>query len=247
MDALDVVRVCVRRWYVSLPLVAIAVLAGFKVTEGGKPTYGATGSFALIYTHTAELKPNQQDPRMANPLVAGGGVELLKESLIADLTSTETQTALQQQGASGAPPSSVTVGQNVRLGSAFSVDAPRASQSIVVSAYGPDAAAVRAAVLGALKAAPTRLAAIQDRFNVPAKGQYTSFVTAAPQLVSFPPPSRAKALIAIGGVGVIAGAALSLIVDRLLTRRRQRRAVRELEEAVDDPDRRSRAPKSLAR
>lgn len=240
MDALDVAKVCLRRWYVCVPIVAIAVLAGMQLTSGRLPTYSATGSFALVYTHAAQVGPNQQDPRIANPLVASGPA-LLKEAVISDLSSTEVQSELGHQGVSGTPPTSVVVGQNVIFGPTFSVDSPRNSQSVVITSYGEDPRAVRATIAEALDAVPRRLAKIQGEFNVPTRAQYTSFVTSTPQMVTYPAQSRMKALVAMAGVGGLAGAALSLLVDRLITRRRQRRALqgsarRRKRGAVDDDD-----------
>lgn len=221
MDSLDVARVCVRRWYVFIPVVVLAAVAGYRVTGHGAPSYGATGSFALIYPHAVPPKSTDPDPRAANPLVAQG-TAILKEAIVSDLSSPEAQRELGVAGASGAAAPGVTQGANARVGTSYTVDAPRLTQSIVISSTGASAEAVRQTVDHVLRSTPTRLATLQGEVGAPARSQYTSFVTSQPFVTQYPPPSRKKALIAFTVVGVLAGAALALLLDRVITRRRRR-------------------------
>ena len=66
VDALDVLKVCLRRWYVVLPVVLLSLAAGLGLALQQKPTYTASGSYALVYYSSAtagKLSP----PRLATP------------------------------------------------------------------------------------------------------------------------------------------------------------------------------------
>ena len=69
MDALDVVVVCLRRWWVVLPVLILAAVVGINMTHQQKPVYLATGGYALVYTHWDSTQPGStvQDPRNAQP------------------------------------------------------------------------------------------------------------------------------------------------------------------------------------
>jgi hypothetical protein len=230
VDALDVAKVCLRRWYVVLPVVLLAAGAALSMTKSRPASYSGTAAFAMIYTHVDELKPNQPDPRVQNPLVTGG-LGLLSETLAADLNSPATQREL---AAPGLTP--ITKGQSDQVsltsGSAYSVIQPQNGSSIIVSASGPSPTAVKTTLDNVLAAAPKRIAAIQSRLGAPPNSQYTTVVTAQPALVMVPPPSGLKLLIAITGVGCMAAAALALVVERLSIRRRHRREL----SAMLEPD-----------
>ncbi|KQX62911.1 hypothetical protein [Angustibacter sp. Root456] len=234
MDALDVAKVCLRRWYVVLPVILLAVGAGLSMTSSRPSSYSGTAAFALIYTHADELKPNQPDPRTKNPLLAGGGYGLLTETLVADLSSPTTQRELAAPGLTPLQPSTPD-GPTLATGRFYSVAAPQNSASIIVSASGPTPQAVEQTLKNVLAAAPQRAEQIQSRLGAPRLAQLTTTVTAQPEILQLPPPSPLKLLIAITGVGCLAAAGLALVVERLATRRRRRR---QLEAMLDGDDER---------
>lgn len=228
MDALDVLLVAARRWYVFLSVVLLSVFAGLGLAQERQPTYAATGDFAVIYRHPAELKPNQADPRLANPLTQDN---LLKTAIVADLRSAQSQAELAAPGVLGTDPSTAPDG------SRFTLVTDRASVTVTVRAYGPDRADVLRTVRAVLTASSQRAAALQDRVGAPEAGRLTTFITLPAQVVTIPPASAMKLLIGVIGVGVVTGAALSLLVDRLMTRRRLRRAAVEAAPPGDEPAR----------
>jgi hypothetical protein len=93
-----------------------------------------------------------------------------------------------------------------------------------VETWSKDPESARATVDTVLNAAPDRLIAIQERVGAPRQSYFTAFVTLPTQVEELPGTSTLKLLIALTGVGVLAGAALSLVVDRLITSARVRRA-----------------------
>jgi hypothetical protein len=217
MDTLDVLRICVKRWFVFLPILLLAYYASQSLSSDQQPVYSATGSFAVIYHARAPLKPGQADPRQLNPLAAGGG-SLLKQALLTDLRSPGTQSQLASPGVLGTSPSSAADG------SLYAVTSTATSATVGIATYGPDRAAVAGTVNRVLAASSTKARQMQDRAGAPAAGRLDTFVTLPTQTTELAPPSKLKLVIAVMAAGLIAGAGLSLLLDRLLTKWRPRRA-----------------------
>lgn len=219
MDALDVVMVCVRRWWVMIPVLLLTAAAGAGLVREQQPVYHASGSYALVFTHGKAISPTKPDPRNANPLGANNGA-LVGEALIADFMSPSTQLELGGVGNSGSAP------DQPESRTRFSILLPQQGTSVyLVQTWGPSEEGARAVVDAVLAAAPSKATSIQDRANAPEMSQYTTFVTSPTQVELLPPPSTMKLLVAVAAVGLMAGAALSLVVDRVLQRRRRRLAL----------------------
>lgn len=223
MDALDVAKVCLRRWYVVLPIVLLSIGAGLSLSSSRPSSYAGTAALALVYTQTSEIQPNRPDPRSQNPMAGTGGPGLLQEALVADLSSPTTQRVLAAPGLTPTVPG-VADGPQLTQGSSYSVGVPQNSSSIVVSAAGANPSAVQETLERVLRAAPARAAAIQTRVGAPKASQYTTIITATPQTITIPAPSGLKLLVAIVGVGALAAAGMALLVERVVARRKARRA-----------------------
>jgi hypothetical protein len=208
--------VCLRRWYIFGIMLLMAFSASRGLGNERVPVYASTGNFAVIYRAPADLKPGTPDPRDANPLAAGGGT-LLKQSIVNDLRSANSQRELAPQTLMGTDPSTPPDG------SRFAVETAQNSATVTISTWGTDKRLVRETVTRILGAAAERAKTIQDSVGAPATGRLTTFVTLPTQTTELPPPSKIKLMIAVMGVGVIAGAALSLLYDRLMTKRKLRR------------------------
>jgi hypothetical protein len=218
VDALDVLKVCLRRWYVVLPIILLSLAAGLGLASQQKPTYTAIGSYALVYHSPAHIKEGE-DPTEPNPLATNDAV-VLGEALISDFMSGASQSTLGGIGNSGTAP------REPKDGSSYTVDLPEGSQSYLVQTWGKDPESLRRVVNSVLAAAPGRAAQIQDRAGAPKKSQYTTFVTGPTQLTRLPSTSTTKLIVAMLGVGILAGSALSLVVDRLARSRKDRAASR---------------------
>jgi hypothetical protein len=219
VDALDVLKVCLRRWYVVLPVVLLSLAAGIGLASQQKPIYTAFGSYALVY-HSSGNTKDGRDPTERNPLATNGAV-VLGEALIADFMSGASQATFGGVGNSGTAP------REPEDGTSYSVSLPDdGSQSYVVQTWGTDPESLRRVVESVLAAAPLRAAQIQDRAGAPVRSQYTTFVTGSAQLTKLPLTSTPKLIVAMLGVGILAGSALSLVVDRLARSRKDRAASR---------------------
>ena len=79
---------------------------------------------------------------------------------------------------------------------------------------------VRAVLLAAPKAATD----VQTNAGAPLASHFKPFLTAPTQTAELPPQSPAKLLLTVLAIGAVAGAALSLLVDRLFPKRSKGRS-----------------------
>jgi hypothetical protein len=217
VDALDVLKVCLRRWYVAVPVVLLSVAAGLGLAHQQKPTYTAFASYALVY-HNPGTSPQGREPQEKNPL-APEGARLLGEALIADFMSGASQATFGGVGHSGTAPG------EAKDGTSYSVTLPDYSSTYMIQTWGTDPEGLRIVVDSVLSAAPVRAALIQDRAGAPKPSHSKVFVTGQTQVTQLPATSGLKLVIALLGVGIMAGSALSLVIDRLLRSRKSRSAV----------------------
>jgi hypothetical protein len=97
VDVLDVLRVCLRRWYVVLPFIILALGAGFGLARQQKPSYTAFASYALVFHDPDTSSSSERSPLEQNPL----GATLLGEALVGDLMSGPSQRAFGGAGNRG--------------------------------------------------------------------------------------------------------------------------------------------------
>jgi hypothetical protein len=222
VDSLDLVKVCLRRWYLFLPLVLIATGAGVGLGRQLKPSYTALGSYAFVYTHPEAVSSTAPDPRNLNPLVGNGNTALLGEAVQASLNDPVLQSALGGNNRGYAPdeaPSDLH----------YVVNLPQQAASYTIQTWADSAKEASGVVQAVLQAAPKSAKDAQERVGVPELSRYTVFVTAPTQTTELPPQSPVKLLLTMMAVGIAAGAALSLLVDRLLpARKRIRQKVRRI-------------------
>jgi hypothetical protein len=220
VDSLDVIKVCLRRWYVFVPLVLLAAGAGVGLSKQVKPTYAATGSYAFLYPRPEAITPSA-DPRNQNPLVTSGNTALLGEAVQANLSSAAMQDLLGGSNRGWAPDQPATAVH-------YTVTLPPQSASFVVATWADTAQDAANVVQAVLKAAPQAAKDAQERAGAPELSRYTAFVTAATQTEELPPQSPVKLLMTMIAIGAVAGAALSLLIERLVPKRgsarRSRRA-----------------------
>jgi hypothetical protein len=211
VDSLDVIKVCLRRWYVFFPLILLAAGAGVGLSKQVKPTYTASGSYAFLYPRPEAITP-ASDPRNQNPLVTQGYTALLGEAVQAQLSSATMQETLGGTNRGWAPDQPAT-------NSHYTVTLPAQSASYVVQTWADTAQDAANVIQAVLKAAPQSAQQAQDRAGAPELSRYTAFVTAATQTDELPPQSPLKLLMTMIAIGAMAGAALSLFVDRIVPKR----------------------------
>jgi hypothetical protein len=226
VDALDVLKVCLGRWYVAVPVMLLSVAAGLGLAHQQKPTYTAFASYALVYNNPG-TSPQGREPQEENPLAPEGG-KLLGEALIADFMSGASQATFGGVGHSGTAPG------EEKDGTSYSVTLPDYSSTYMIQTWGTDPEGLRTVVDSVLSAAPVHAALIQDRAGAPKSSHSKVFVTGPTQVTQLPATSGLKLVIALLGVGIMAGSALSLVVDRLLRSRKSRSAAPEVPMMLDE-------------
>ncbi len=215
-----------------VPVMILAWGAGLGLSKEVKPEYTAFGSYALVYRQSAPVTVDTPNPLNNNPLAVDGG-ELLGEAVAASLMSAATQSALGGGNRGSAPGQTDT-------GTTFSVGIPQGAKAYLVQTWGTTPQSVQTTVDAVLAAVPERVRQIQSRAGAPEGSQLTAFVTTPTQVVELPPQSKVKILLSVFGVGLLAGSALSLLVDRLLARR----ATRPPAQRTSRSDRAQREPAS---
>lgn len=219
MDAVDILKVCLRRWYIMLPILLGAAGVSFQVVQAEETTFTAAASYGLVQTDPppSDAIGTEAAP---NPLGANGGA-LIGAALEAQLNSRTTQEELGGEDTRGWGPG------EVENGSSYSVKIPQFETTYEVRAWGEDEQEVRAVVDRVIEAAPGITDTLQTRAGAPRAGRYEPFILAPTQVDALPSTSGIKLVVAVMGIGLLMGAAWSVVADRVLRQLRRQRAVAE--------------------
>ncbi len=220
MDAVDILKVCLRRWYVMLPILLGAAGVSYQLLQAEETTYTAAASYGLVQPALS----GEEDKKEANPLGDGGNA-LVGAAIEAQLNSRETQSELGSDGIRGWGP-----GNPVNHRSYY-VQIPQFETTYEVRAWGENEQEVRAVIDRVIEAAPDIADELQVRAGVPPPQRYQPFVLAPTQVDELPATSGMKLVIAVMGVGLMMGAAWSIVADRGL---RWRQAHRQATRPVGD-------------
>jgi hypothetical protein len=209
MDTVDILKICIRRWYVMLPILIGAAGISYQLLQAQETTYTAATSYGLV-------QPQIPAGPVAEPNPLGiEGKDLVGAALAAQLNSRETQQELGSEDTRGWGPG------EVETGSSYSVKIPLYEKAWEVRAWGEDEQTVRDVVDRVVEVAPEIADELQSRAGAPAAVRYAPFVLAPTQVNALPATSGMKLVVAVMGVGVLVGAAWSIVVDRALRRRGQ--------------------------
>ena len=210
MDLLGVMRACLRRWYVFLPIVLLTAWLARDQYQQAQPQYTATAS--VVIAPSTELVYNrgrQTDTGLVvtTPFNGSEGPRVLAGLLARALnTATVRQQLLPAGGAA------LTATRNVQE------DSTVVNLQVVAADARTDAAALEAVRAGA----DDVLARIQYDAGAP-EGQLYSAVSGGPvdpPLVAY--PDRVRGVVAIALAGVLFAVVLSVVAQSLLSGRRRR-------------------------
>ena len=211
MDLIGVLRACVRRWYVFLPIIVLTAWLGRDQYQKAEPQYTATAT--VVIAPSAELVYNrgrQADTGLVvtSPFNGGDGPRVLA-GLLARALNTST-VRLQLLPAGGAV---VTAARNVEE------DSTVVNLQVVAADAATDAKALETVRGGANDV----LAKIQYDAGAP-EGQLYNAVNGGPvdpPLVAY--PDRVRGVVAIALAGVLLAVVLSVLAQSLMAGRRRRR------------------------
>jgi hypothetical protein len=230
MDAVDILKICLRRWYVMLPILLGAAGVSYQLVQSQETTYTAAASYGLVQPRLT----SGADTGERNPLGTDDS-DLVGAALEAQLNSRVTQQRLGSDATRGWGPGEAD------NGSSYAVKIPMFETTYEVRAWGSEEQEVQDVVDRVLEAAPGIADELQTRAGAPATVRYEPFVLAPTQVDALPATSAMKLVIAVMGVGVLVGAAWSIVADRLLRRRVSITA----ERAADAEPRRGPAPAAV--
>jgi hypothetical protein len=210
MDAVDILKICFRRWYVMLPILLGAAGVSYQLVQSQETTYTAFTSYGLVQPRlTADAGALERNP------LGTDDSRLVGAALEAQLNSRLTQEQLGSEATQGWGPGESSDG------SSYSVEIPQFETTYEVRAWGTDQKAVQEVVDRVIEAAPRIADELQTRAGAPESVRYEPFVLAPTQVAALASTSAMKVGIAVMGVGTLVGAAWSVVVDRMLRRRRR--------------------------
>ena len=209
MDLWDIIRMLFRRWYLTLPLLAIAAGGAYYAAQGIEPTY--TASAAGVFLEPVVTLP--LDQLAPNPWVQAG---------VATTASAVVGSAVDP----------ITKSKVVADGFAGDYTVLLASRSVLFSVYAPastpdEATATLDHVLGVMR---DDLRAKQDTYNVPADQQLVIQAASGTSIVATRDGIQ-RVLLAVAGLGIVLTTGIVVLVDSLLARRKTRGDLRR--RAVD--------------
>jgi hypothetical protein len=212
VDLFDVGMICIRRWYVFLPFILLAVLSSVLVFVLAKPSYYSN---AVITISLPNTQVQSADPGIGvarNGLIDVGGAMLVTNMIAASLTDSSVQA---QVAASG--------GKTNYEAKMFPVPFNAGQIPLVlVDATESDAAsAAKTVELAAAQAGPV-VRMLQQRAGVPEDQMVQAVVVSPPSPPAKGSSGRLKATIAISLIGVAAAVLAAVGVDVLLMRRNAR-------------------------
>lgn len=209
MDAVTLAKILIRRWYVVLPILALAGLLAVDTYRGGEPTYSSSYRVIILAPSKQTIQPPTliTTPRTVrvNPYGNAGGPRLLIEVLRPRL----------QNG--------VDIGRDNGNDATVSVAALDNSPIVIVTVNGSSAASVTDTIGKVQLAFPKILRDEQISVGSPPEQLYESHDLATPGTPFAIAPSKSKAIIAILGAGGMLAAILAVVSDSLIAAAYRRR------------------------
>lgn len=195
MDTFTLAAICLRRWYIVLPITVMAVAAGFIFAAEPTTSYYTKGNFTLQRVEVPEDEP-------------GLTQSLLTLAMDGDMNTADAQAQVVAAGGTAS----------------YTVRRFRDTQVLSFDVSGPNRAAVEATVPAVLEVADERVQGIQTRGNVPAAQQYKVFRLGAVDVPTELVSSSRRFTIVVSVLGFAGACVLALFVDTLARRRHARRA-----------------------
>lgn len=216
MDLFDVVRSCLRRWYIVLPLLLIVAWYSYGVYSSVQPVYYSNAVIGVSPPSTRIDQSEAGQPVPRNGLLDIGGAPLITNMASIGLRDSSV---VAQVVAGGGQPDYVS-----RM---FPVPATSPELPLImIEATEADPISASKTVALVVDQAGPALQALQKQANVPDSQMVTPFIVSPPSPPAAGVPSRIRSTlaIAIGGAGLAIVAAL--IIDVLLLRWKSRRQKR---------------------
>jgi len=214
VDLFDVLRSCIRRWYVVIPLLAITGWYAYTQYTSVRPVYYANAVVAAAPSNEQVQFSPDGNPVPRNGLLDVGGPELIMNLVV--LGYDDPAVRAQVVAGGGLDNFTVRMFPGTPIAGAQQTQLPL----IMIEATEPDAAsAVKTIDLAAAQADPV-LIGVQQRAGVPDFQMVKAILASKPQAV-MGTPSRNKSLLVTVMFGVLAAVLAGVGVDALINRLRR--------------------------
>lgn len=208
MDLWTIVKVVVRRWYVSFPVMLAAALAAYSITSKVPSSYQVTGSVILSVPNSAVDTP---DGRRNNPYLAfSGSLSITAHALVRVLDSPEERRRFAGEG----------------LRRDYVIQTEANFPGIRVAVLGKDGATAIRTAQRLIELIGQRLTTLEDQSGAPPDQRIGIRVLDPPTSATELPPSVARVAAMIGGLGLAAATGLALVLEALARSRKRATAVR---------------------
>lgn len=217
MDLFDVVRSCIRRWYVVLPLLLIAAWFGRHTYMSAKPVYYCQAVIGIAPPNTRvdqAAAPGAGVPR--NGLLDAGGASLIANMATLGLSDSSVRGQVAVAG-----------GSEDYTARMFPVPATMPEiPLIMIEATEPDPLSASKTVELVVVQADSTLRTLQQQATVPDDQMVKPFVVSPPSVPAPGMPSRTRSTIAVfvalAGLTILVGVMADVLLTRWAERRRKR-------------------------
>lgn len=217
MDVWGAILVLIRRFYLTVPIAALALFGGYAYAHGVAPEYHASSSVVILGPTAAATNDKNAPPAPANPYATMNLTTLLT-TLQIDATNQQTLSAIVAAGGT----------------TNFTMGTVNKSSVVVITATSSDpkqAVTTAGEIVNLLRA---DLANRQKPYTTQQVYQVTAQVIGAPALQAPDTKARTRAEAIAIGTGLVITIILVLVIDAMLDKRARQRRRRERSNAVDD-------------
>lgn len=216
MDVVDGLKLVVRWWFVTIPILIVSVAATLVITAGIEPEYVAEGSL-LVVGPAVTTSTDTGEETLVNPLLVGSsGLSTVAEIATLSINTPEVARILEEEG----------------LSSDFAVGAGNRSPILFIEAYASGRAVATETALRVAELIALDLALRQDAAGAPDGQRVTTSVISLSAVggADYGGRTRIRIVMAVMGVGLSVGAAF------LMESIRRRRDRPGLTSGADDAD-----------
>jgi len=201
VDLWDLLRVLVRRWWVTVPLLALT--AAVALTLGGRESTTFKGTASLVLALPGNDGANGE--AVVNPLASLGAASQFGGLVGAAVDSPATRNEIAQAG--GSPD--------------FDLGQGKGSPTLVIGVTSDRADVAQRTVTDVLERVQRQVVVLQDQLAVPQDLRFSGQVV-VPPIVTSTTASSTRVLLAIVAAGLLLTALAALAVEALLSARRRR-------------------------
>jgi capsular polysaccharide biosynthesis protein len=212
MDLWTIIKIVVRRWYLSVPLLLLTGAVGYQAVSSAAPLYQTTATVLLVV--------NSQVPPTAGGPVTPGASAKLNPYLSFNGSLSITANAVAHVIADDAHRK---VFADRGLQADYKLTPATEIPGVIVDVTGPDAVKVAETGRLAVNEMHDLLGTFQDEAGVPADQRIEMKILDAPTAAAQLQPKTARLVAGIGAVGLVMTMGLVLLAESLANARRSRR------------------------